>query len=71
MTPPGGELDQGGELVPFPAPRDDDQAHETESRTAPEPDDDAVPVDPPALPLSTLGPAWERPTDAGRCCPAG
>jgi S-DNA-T family DNA segregation ATPase FtsK/SpoIIIE len=63
MTPPGGELDQGGELVPFPAPRDDDQAHETESRTAPEPDDDAVPVDPPALPLSTLGPVWERPTD--------
>ena len=68
------ELDQGGELVPFPAqaqPEDDDQAAEPNAAAPTEEDaDDLVPVDPPELPASALGPVWERETSRRPVLPA-
>jgi len=82
-TPAGNELaeldqDQGGELVPFPMPAtaDDEAPGRTDRRPtvdpeAGDPDDpDAVPVDPPPLPASALGPVWERETDRRPVLPA-
>lgn len=76
-TPAGddpAELDQGGELVPFPAPaqpEDDDQAVEPDA-AAPgdEAEDELVPVDPPEVSASALGPVWERETSRRPVLPA-
>jgi DNA segregation ATPase FtsK/SpoIIIE, S-DNA-T family len=64
------ELDQGGEVVPFPTAGDQparrdsrgagDQADET---SAGDDADPPVRVDPPPLPASALGPRWERPEE--------
>ena len=65
--------DQGGELVPFPTPATPDAADRrpADDPEAHEPDDpDAVPVDPPPLPASALGPVWERETDRRPVLPA-
>ena len=69
------DQDQGGELVPFPAPAApaNDATDPADSRPADDPaseDPDAVPVDPPSLPASALGPVWERETDRRPVLPA-
>ena len=68
------KLDQGGELVPFPAPAqpkdDDDRAAAEPDTAAPTEDDELVPVDPPELPASALGPVWERETSRRPVLPA-
>jgi S-DNA-T family DNA segregation ATPase FtsK/SpoIIIE len=75
------EADQGGELLPFPTPapppagaeRDDQAAddlatgHPAEN---PADEDERVPVDPPEVPASALGPVWERQTDRRPILPA-
>lgn len=88
-TPAGdgpAEHDQGGELLPFPAParpgddrHDDDQADGPDAaapaeldraRDADGPAGEWVPVDPPEVPASALGPVWERESDRRPVLPA-
>lgn len=75
------ELEQAGEVVPFPtaapaAGREDQADDQDEAGRDPaagdDPDEDAppVPVDPDPLPVSALGPAWERPDDRRPVLPA-
>jgi S-DNA-T family DNA segregation ATPase FtsK/SpoIIIE len=65
------ELDQGGEVVPFPAAGDPpsgaagDQADDADTTDACPP----MPVDPAPVPASALGRRWERPEERRRVLP--